>query len=202
MNQTDLINKNRRAGLILLAVIAAMTVLAFASVPLYRMFCAATGFNGSAVTTASALPTKILKRQISIRFNADVAPGMKWDFKPEKPEIKIHLGQKGLIAFQAHNRSDKPSAGAALYNINPAKAGRYFHKIQCFCFNQQYLAPNQRADLPVVFYVDPSMNDNPDMEDVDSITLSYTFFPVDSKSLDAALQRFYNGGASPKKAAR
>jgi len=191
MNPDDIIRKNRRTGLIILAIFAAMTALAFAAVPLYKRFCQVTGYGGTPAIGATAAPTKILKRVVTIKFNADTAPNMPWDFKPEKPEITVHLGQKGFIAFRARNLSGKTTAGTALYNVTPLKVGRYFHKIQCFCFDKQYLAPNQRADLPVVFYVDPAMNDNPNMEDVDNITLSYTFFPADSKQFDSALKKYY-----------
>jgi cytochrome c oxidase assembly protein subunit 11 len=188
-----LVRKNARTGLIVLAVVIGMVGLSFASVPLYRLFCQMTGYDGT-TRTATALPDKVLDRKVTIKFNADTGRNMPWEFKPEMREITIRLGEKGLTAFMAHNKLNKPTAGTALYNVTPPKAGRYFHKIQCFCFDKQELAPGQRADLPVMFYVDPAMADDPDMNDVETITLSYTFYEAESKELEAAMDGFYNSG--------
>mgnify|MGYP002371240343 FL=1 len=191
----DLIRRNARTGMIVLAVVLGMGALAFASAPLYDLFCRTTGFGGT-TQTSQAFPEKVLDRTITVSFNADTGPGMPWDFRPEVPRITLKLGARGLTSFYAHNKMATPTAGTALYNVTPPKAGKYFHKVQCFCFDKQTLAPGQAVDMPVLFYVDPSMNDDPDMDDVDDITLSYTFYPADSKALEDATEAFYN---SPSK---
>lgn len=188
---SDLTRKNARTGLTVLAVVIGMVALAFASVPLYRLFCQVTGFDGKPLVSAD-LPDKIIERTVTIAFNADTGAGMPWDFRPEMKEIKVRLGEKGITSFLAHNPLNVATAGTAIYNVTPPKAGKYFHKIQCFCFDRQVLEPNQKASMPVLFYVDPSMNDDPNMRDVESITLSYTFYEADSKELDKALAGFYN----------
>lgn len=189
----DLIRKNARTGLAVLCIIIVMTGLSFAAVPLYDLFCRVTGFDGT-TQTAAALPDTVLDRTVTIKFNAGTGPHMMWDFKPELREIDVRLGEKGLAAFHAKNRNTVATAGTAIYNVTPFKAGKYFHKIQCFCFDEQVLQPGQDVSMPVMFFVDPAMNDDPDMEDVKSITLSYTFYPVESKELEDALDAFYNEG--------
>ncbi len=187
----DLVRKNARTGLIVLAVVTFMVGLSFASVPLYRLFCQVTGFGGT-TQVAGELPAAALPRTVKIRFNADTDRAIPWDFKPEQREITVHLGQKGLTAFRARNLENRPTAGTALYNVLPPKAGKYFHKIQCFCFDAQTLEPGQEASMPVVFFIDPAMDKDPDMRDVGIITLSYTFYKADSKELEDALEGFYN----------
>lgn len=111
---------------------------------------------------------------------------------PEKRSIEVKLGQKGLIAFHAKNKANTPLAGSAIYNVTPLKAGKYFHKVQCFCFDEQILQPGENVSMPVMFYIDPKMNDDPNMDDVQTITLSYTFFTSESEELEQALEDFYN----------
>lgn len=171
-----------------------MVGLSFASVPLYNLFCRMTGFDGT-TRTAETLPGTVLDRTITIKFNASTGRNMPWEFKPELREIDVRLGEKGLAAFHAKNRSNTATAGTAIYNVTPFKAGKYFHKIQCFCFDEQALQPGQDVSMPVMFFVDPALNDDPDMEDVKVITLSYTFYPVESKELEDALDAFYNEDA-------
>ncbi len=187
----EMTRKNARTGLIVLAVVAGMLGLSFAAVPLYRLFCQVTGFNGTTQTAAS-LPEKTLERSVSIRFNADTNRNLPWDFKPLEHEITLRLGQRGLTAYQARNRSAVPTGGTAIYNVTPLKAGKYFHKIQCFCFDEQILQAGQSVDMPVMFFVDPAMDEDPAMDDVTVITLSYTFYSSDSKPLEQALEAFYN----------
>lgn len=183
--------KNARMGLTILAVIIGMAALSYASVPLYDVFCRVTGFGGT-TQTAQNLPDQILERTVTVHFNADTDRNLPWDFKPEQRGITVQLGQKGVTAFTAKNKSDKPVTGTAIYNVTPLKAGKYFHKIQCFCFDEQTLAPNQEVSMPVLFYVDPKMNEDPDMDDVKTITLSYSFFKAQTQELDNALEGFYN----------
>lgn len=185
--------KNALTGLIVLGVVIGMLGLSFAAVPMYSLFCRVTGFGGT-TQTAQALPGQIIDRTITIKFNADISPNMPWDFHPEQREIDVKLGQRGFTAYRAVNKAGIPVTGTALYNVTPLKAGQYFHKIQCFCFDEQTLAPNENVSMPVLFYVDPSMNDDPNMNDVHTITLSYTFYPADSKALEDALEAFYDGG--------
>lgn len=186
-----LINKNARTGLIVMAVIIVMTGLSFAAVPLYALFCKTTGFGGT-TQVSEKLPDTILERTVIVKFNADTDRNLPWDFKPEQREIQIRLGERGLTAFHARNRDKKPVGGTALYNVTPAKVGKYFKKVQCFCFDEQILEAGQDVSMPVMFYVDPTMADDPNMEDVKIITLSYTFYHAESNELEGALEAFYN----------
>ena len=192
MNDSDeLVKKNAKIGLTVLAVVFGMIALAFASVPLYSVFCRVTGFGGT-TQTADLLPDTVLERTLTIKFDANTSPTMPWEFEPEQREITVHIGQKGLASFTAYNPLSKPTGGTALYNVTPLKAGKYFNKVQCFCFDAQVLEPRQRVSMPVLFYVDPAMDDDPNMDDVKTITLSYTFFPAESEELDSALEAFYD----------
>ena len=183
--------KNARTGIIVLGVIIAMAGLSYASVPLYNAFCRITGFGGT-TQTAEALPGTVLDRTVTVQFNADTHRDLPWYFRPEMREIEVQLGQKGVTAFTARNKTEKPVTGTAIYNVTPLKVGKYFHKIQCFCFDEQTLGPHEEAHMPVLFYVDPKMNEDPDMDDVKTITLSYSFFKAETQELDNALEGFYN----------
>jgi cytochrome c oxidase assembly protein subunit 11 len=143
---------------------------------------------------SNSAPSKdqILDRQVTIHFNGDTQRGLNWAFEPEKRQLKVNVGQQGFISFKAKNRDPQPVAGTAIYNVTPAKAGKYFHKTQCFCFDSQTLTPGEEMDMPVVFYIDPSIDQDKNMDDVKTITLSYSFFKADSKELDSALEAFYN----------
>lgn len=190
-NQDDLARKNARLGLGVLAVVVVMLGLAFASVPLYDLFCRVTGFDGT-TQVAESLPDTVLERTVIIKFNADIHKDLSWDFRPEMREITVHLGQKGLTAYHARSRSDQALTGTAVYNVTPFKAGKYFHKIECFCFGEQTLQPHEDVSMPVLFYVDPAMADDPHMDDVKVITLSYNFYRSETKALDQAMEAFYN----------
>jgi cytochrome c oxidase assembly protein subunit 11 len=158
----------------------AMLGLGYAAVPLYRMFCQATGFGGTPmrVSEAQAARVKSIARSMSIRFDANVDPGMKWQFAPEQNTQQVKIGERSLAIFTAENISDHEIDGAASYNIAPDEAARYFNKIQCFCFNLQKLAPHQKIRMPVSYYVDPKILDDKDLKGLQQITLSYTFHPV------------------------
>ena len=184
-------DKNTKTLSWILLAVAVMVGVAFASVPLYRMFCQLTGFGGTTMVS-DKLPDQVLERTVTIKFDANTSRDINWDFKPERHEEVVKLGQQGLISFIAKNNDRQPSSGTAIYNVTPNKVGQYFHKTQCFCFGQQMLQPGEEMPMPVVFYIDPKMNDDPTMEDVKSITLSYTFFPAESEELDKALEAFYN----------
>ncbi|MCF8495587.1 MAG: cytochrome c oxidase assembly protein [Alphaproteobacteria bacterium] len=187
----DLIQKNARTGLTVLAVVAFMMGAAFASAPLYALFCRLTGFAGTPKISES-LPDQVLERTVTIGLNADTALNFPWTFKPDQREVSARVGAQALVSFTAHNNASISVTGTALYNVTPLKAGKYLHKIQCFCFDKQTLAPGETISMPVLFYIDPTMNNDPNMEDVSAITLSYTFFPADSNALEEALEAFYN----------
>jgi cytochrome c oxidase assembly protein subunit 11 len=168
-----------RTALLAVLGVCFMTGLGFASVPLYRMFCAATGFNG---TTQRALvaPGAVGGGRMRIDFDANVSPKLPWAFEPEHPSDTVDVGARDMAFFTATNKSTKPVTGTATFNVTPAQAGKYFTKIQCFCFTQQTLKPGETARMPVIFFVDPKILDDPDAKDIKTITLSYTFYAVDS----------------------
>ena len=168
---------NRRLGLSMLAIALGMVMLAYASVPLYRLFCQVTGYGGTTQENTH-LPGKVLVRRITVRFNADIDPTLPWKFRPNQNEVTVQVGQQNLVSYHAENEADLPLTGRAVYNVTPHKAGAYFDKIACFCFKEQTLAAHQKVQMPVSFFIDPSIQDDPEMQDVDTITLSYTFFPV------------------------
>ncbi|MFK7839459.1 MAG: cytochrome c oxidase assembly protein [Bdellovibrionales bacterium] len=183
--------KNARLGLTILGLVVGMIALSYAFVPLYNLFCRVTGFAGT-TQVATELPDVILDREVTVKFNAETNRNLPWDFKPEQREITVKLGQRGLTAYSAYNKAMTPTGGTAVYNVTPLKVGKYFHKIQCFCFDEQILSPKEYVDMPVMFYIDPAMNDDPLMQDIDTITLSYTFFTAQSEELDQAMEAFYN----------
>jgi len=168
----------RRQGttvVLLLAVVAGMVGLSFASVPLYRIFCAATGYGGT-TQRAAAAPQDVSKAVITVRFDSQTAPDLAWDFQPLVPQVKVHLGEQQQVFFRAVNRSSEGITARAVYNVTPTKIGIYFDKLQCFCFTEQTLKPGESKDMGVVFFVDPDMLTDPGTNDVRTITLSYTMF--------------------------
>ncbi|MFC3711732.1 cytochrome c oxidase assembly protein [Sphingoaurantiacus capsulatus] len=172
---------NTRTGLIAAGAAVAMVGLAYASVPLYQLFCQVTGFGGTTMfASESDVPAKPLEQTISVRFDANVAPGLSWSFKPVKTHETVKIGERRLAFYRATNHSDKPITGTASYNVSPDTAGSFFVKIACFCFTEQTLQPGQTVDMPVTYFVDPAIADDPDGHRIDEITLSYTFFPVDT----------------------
>lgn len=191
-NHDDMVQKNARTGLIVLACVLVMVGLAFASVPLYNVFCRVTGFGGT-TQVATSLPDTVLDRRVTINFSTQTGRDMPWRFEPELRSVEVKLGERGLANFFAENPTDTPIAGTAVYNVTPLKVGKYFNKVQCFCFDEQILSPGERMNMPVMFYVDPAMNEDPDMRDVTTITLSYTFYKTESEALESALEEFYNG---------
>lgn len=170
-------NRNRRTAMLAALGALAMLGLGFASVPLYRLFCQVTGFGGTTQRADGVLAAgvKAVGRPISVRFDANVEAGMPWKFAPLQVTQDLPIGARKMAFFRAENTSDKPITGIASFNVEPAQAGLYFNKIQCFCFNQQTLQPGQAIDMPVIYYVDPKILDNPETRDIEQITLSYTF---------------------------
>jgi len=181
------VRQQTRTALIALSVALGMLGLGFASVPLYRMFCAVTGFNGTTqraseeqlAAMAAADRNAGVGRIISVRFDSNVAPGMPWQFYPEHKRDRVTVGVKDMAVFIARNMSDKPVTGRATFNVTPTQAGAYFTKIQCFCFTEQTIQPGQEVRMPVLFFIDRKFQDDPDNRDVQEITLSYTFYPVE-----------------------
>ena len=161
--------------LILAAVVAGMVALSFASVPLYRIFCGATGLGGT-TQRAEAAPDKISPVLVTVSFDAQTAPGLGWEFRPLTKAVAVHPGAETQVFFRAVNHSSEPVTARAVYNVSPAKVGIYFDKIQCFCFSNQTLGPGKSVDMGVVFFVDPDLLTDPDTREVRAITLSYTMF--------------------------
>jgi cytochrome c oxidase assembly protein subunit 11 len=155
--------------------VAAMVGAAYAAVPFYNWFCRATGFNGT-TQVATAGPAGMIDRDVTVRFDANVGPGLPWRFEPEQNEIKVKLGQVVTVNYRVINEAARPIIAQAAYNVAPLNAGSYFQKINCFCFTEQSLKAGETRDMAVVFYVDPSMAKDPDGREINTITLSYTFY--------------------------
>jgi cytochrome c oxidase assembly protein subunit 11 len=178
--------RNGTTALLLVSVVAAMVGLSFASVPLYRLFCQATGLGGT-TQRAAAAPAEKTAAVIRVRFNAETAPDLNWEFHPLQGEVAVHPGEQREIFYRAVNKTAAAAIGSASYNVTPAKAGIYFDKLQCFCFTEQHLAPGESVDMGVVFFVDPDILTDPNTREVQTITLSYTMFPVHRPARTAAI---------------
>jgi cytochrome c oxidase assembly protein subunit 11 len=170
----------RRTLWLLVLVAAGMTALGFASVPLYRMFCQVTGWNGTVQRDLLDDAPGPVGTLVNVRFDANVSPRLAWSFEPDQRVMRVAIGARQMAFFTAINRSDHVITGSAAFNVSPPQVGQYFTKIQCFCFTEQTLRPGERVRMPVIFYVDPEFAKNPDTKDISEITLSYTFFPVAS----------------------
>ena len=158
-----------------------MLMLAYASVPLYRLFCQVTGFGGTTQrVAANTQPVRTNERTIVVSFDANADPQLPWEFKPLERSVTVRVGENRLVAFHATSLSANPTRGTATYNVTPHAMGKYFNKIQCFCFEEQQLAGNQSVNMPVSFFLDPAMLDDPETRDVTNITLSYSFFSYES----------------------
>ena len=165
--------------------VAAMVGLSFASVPLYRLFCQVTGYEGT-TRRASAAPATVIDRALTVDFDANVGPGITWRFEPVQRQQQLRIGEQGLAFYRVSNRSSTPQVGMAVFNVTPHKAGSYFNKIECFCFTAQRLEPGQSAELPVAYFIDPAINDDPDLKKLTTITLSYTFYPAGKVPVEAS----------------
>ncbi len=172
---------NTSLALGIVAIVVGMVCLAYASVPLYDLFCRVTGFGGT-TQVAKEAPKQIYDREITIRFNADISPDLPWEFYPEQKQLKLRVGERKLAFFHAKNTTNEATKGTAIYNVTPNKAGIYFQKIQCFCFENQTLKPNESMEMPVSFFIDPAIMTDKKMDDITTITLSYTFFKVKESS--------------------
>jgi cytochrome c oxidase assembly protein subunit 11 len=177
---------SNRTAAYLIGVVLVMASLSFAAVPFYQWFCQVTGFGGT-TSVAEEAPAMPLDRTIIVRFDASLDKDMPWTFRPEQTTMTIRIGETGLAFYQAHNPTDRPVAGQASYNVTPDAAGGYFSKIACFCFTEQILQPGETVSMPVTFFVDPSIMDNPESKLVKEITLSYTFYEIPLPEEQAAL---------------
>lgn len=167
--------------LYLLAIVLIMVALSYAAVPIYRMFCQMTGYGGTTqiIDSVPEMLNNDVKRMVTIRFNGDVSHGMPWKFYPLQKEINVVVGESALAFYEAYNPTNNSIIGISTYNVTPPQAAVYFNKIQCFCFDEQQLKADESIDMPVFFFLDPSFTEDPRMDDVNTITLSYTFFPAE-----------------------
>lgn len=174
---------NKRTAAQAGAVVLLMGSLAWASVPLYDLFCRVTGYGG-ATSVATAASDEILDQTITVRFDASLDRGMPWEFRPVQREMTLRIGEMGLAFYEAYNPTDRPVAGQASFNVAPYAAGGYFDKIECFCFTEQVLQPGERVEMPVSFFVDPAIVEDREGRFVHTITLSYTFYEIDLPESD------------------
>ncbi|MBL1420998.1 MAG: cytochrome c oxidase assembly protein [Alphaproteobacteria bacterium] len=170
--------KTAKTAVFLALFVALMVGMAYAAVPLYEAFCQVTGFGGT-TQRAETGSDVILARTVRVQFDANVADDLPWDFKPVQREVEVKIGESQLIFYNATNFANKDIKGSAIFNVSPASAGAYFNKIECFCFTEQMLNANQTVDMPVEFFIDPDYATDPDLEHVNIITLSYTFYPAE-----------------------
>jgi cytochrome c oxidase assembly protein subunit 11 len=159
-------------------VVVLMVGASYAAVPFYNWFCRATGFNGTTQVATSAPTGKPLARTIAVRFDSNVSGGLPWKFEPEQTEIQVHIGEVVAVYYTVTNQSARTTTGQAAYNVAPLNVGSYFEKINCFCFTEQTFGPGESRQMPVVFYVDPSIANDHENDGLNTITLSYTFYPV------------------------
>ena len=179
IHDTEAARRNARVGLLALLGALAMLGLGYASVPLYRLFCQVTGFGGTTMvaseTDAARAASAATGQRISIRFDGSTAGNLPWTFRPVQATDTVIIGERDIATYMARNNTSRPITGSATFNVTPEQAGKYFNKIQCFCFTEQTLQPGQEVIMPVLYYVDPAMLDDPNMQGVQQITLSYTF---------------------------
>lgn len=182
-------DRNTRTVAICLSVVVGMTGLAYASVPFYRWFCQVTGFDGTTGVAESAPDaSQISSRVIRVRFDSNVAPTLPWEFKPTERSADLHVGDVGITAYTARNLADYPTRGHSTFNVTPEKAGKYFVKVACFCFEDQPLAPGETREMPVNYFIDPAILTDPFADDITEITLSYTFFNQEGETAAADVQ--------------
>ena len=178
---------NRKTVILLSGLAAAMLTLGFASKPLYDTFCKVTGYGGT-TRTADTNDSQVLDRVVRVNFDANTSTDLPWEFKPEQRYMDIQLGQSGLAYYKVKNLSDQPVVGTATFNVTPIKAAPYFIKTECFCFTEQLIEPGQEMSMPVLFFVEPLLDDENRLKDIKDITLSYTFFRVENPKEARAAQ--------------
>ncbi|MEM7427750.1 MAG: cytochrome c oxidase assembly protein [Pseudomonadota bacterium] len=177
--------RNGATVAVCLGIVAGMAGLSYAAVPLYQWFCQVTGFAGT-TQRADAVSDTIGTRQFTVRFDANVNRELPWSFKPVERKVELITGEHRLAYYEATNASDRPVTGTATFNVTPLWVGAYFSKVECFCFTEQTLQPNESISMPVSFFIDPDIEKDPNLDSIDTITLSYTFFPVKEKETVAA----------------
>ena len=171
--------RTTRTALLAAAFASGMVGVSFAAVPLYRAFCQVTGFGGTTMKAEGPAPGAVAG-EIGVRFDANISPALPWKFEPEQATVRIHPGARTTIYYKASNYTARRTVGTATFNVTPESAGKYFSKIECFCFTEQVLKGGEDVRMPVVFYVDPKLREDPDTRHIDEITLSYTFYPVEN----------------------
>lgn len=205
-------SRRRLTGLVLFGMAVGMVGVSFAAVPLYRVFCQVTGYAGTPKTEGVTASSHVTDQVITVRFDANVNSALPWGFRPLERQVSVQLGEERLIHYEAVNHSARPVVGTATFSVTPYKVAQYFAKMQCFCFTEQRLEPGQSVSMPVVFYIDPAFADDPNVQDVTTVTLSYTFFPADLEAggdaesvrsgipAGAAREAMPQDGASPLRA--
>lgn len=173
------VNRNKRLGIVLAGLVFGMVGVAYASVPLYQLFCQVTGYGGT-TQIASDSPKGAIARQMKVRFDSNIANNLNWTVRPAA-SVTDSIGKVDTVNFVATNHSSKPVTGQAIFNVSPERAGLYFNKIECFCFTEQTLQPGETVDMPIVFFVDPELDTNPELDTIKEITLSYTFYASDNE---------------------
>lgn len=169
--------RNRRTAVITLSVVFGMVGASFAAVPLYELFCQVTGYGGT-TQRVDRESDRIIDRVVKVQFDANIDTALGWTFQPAQRNVTVRLGETAIIDYVAFNGTGQDTVGTAVFNVTPDSVGRYFSKIQCFCFTEQRLAAGESATLPVLFFVDPALADDPILDYIDTITLSYTFYPA------------------------
>lgn len=187
---TEAPNKKRMAltAAIATSAVVGMTALAFAAVPLYDAFCKLTGYGGTTMV-ATAAPSTVLERRMQVRFDANISPGVPIEFTPKQREQGLRIGESGLAFYTVRNTSDAPVSVIATFNVTPHSAGQYFAKLECFCFQDRVLQPGEEADLPVVYFIDPEIVSDPDASEIQTVTLSYTYFRSTNQAAAAPAAR-------------
>jgi cytochrome c oxidase assembly protein subunit 11 len=175
---------NGTIAMLCAAFFAGMIGMAYAAVPLYQLFCQVTGYGGTTQRAETQYSDRVLDEKITVRFDANTASGLPWDFQPVEREVTMKIGETVQVAYRAKNLAAGPSWGRSSFNVTPQIAGGYFMKVECFCFTDTELAPGEEIEMPVMFYIDPDVVDLPEMKNIRTITLSYTFYPVDAPSPD------------------
>jgi cytochrome c oxidase assembly protein subunit 11 len=173
-------HRNRRTGLIALAAALGMLGMGYAAVPLYQLFCQVTGFGGTTMraSEAEAAAVQVANRVMTVRFDANVGRGFPWKFEPTQVKDSVSVGARDMTVYTAKNLSDRPITGTATFNVEPENVGKYFNKVQCFCFTEQTLQPGQEVRMPVLYFIDPAILADEEARDVEAVTLSYTFHPI------------------------
>jgi len=190
--------KKNLTAVVLFGIVGGMVGLSFASVPLYRLFCQVTGYGGTPNTDAVAAAVETSDTVVTVDFDANVNSELPWAFEPVQRKVRVRLGEETLAHYTARNLSGTPMTGTATFSVTPYKAAQYFSKIQCFCFTEQKLLPGQEVDMPVLFYVDPAMKDDPNAKDVSLITLSYTFYRSDEEETGKSGPRIANANEASR----